>query len=114
MSDRSAEQILDATVKQTAKEEDGNILVNTYQDVEPHLEYAAKCRRADAEERGTFGRRSEFRRTMSVPFNVMLAVAQRLGIPAGSIFDKEYSQRILAELKSPEFAYFRTTIDKKI
>lgn len=108
------EKKLDAALPQTAKEEDGNLLVNTYQDVEPHLEYAAQCRRADAEVRGHFGKRNELRRTMSVPFNVLLSVAQQLGIPQGSIFDPEHSRRIYAELKRPEFKLFRTTVDRNI
>lgn len=109
-----AQRVLDAAHRQTMKEEDGKLLVNTYQDVEPHLEYAAKCRRADAEERGAFGRRGEFRRTMTIPFNVMLGVAQKLGIPAGQIFDTEHAKRISRELKSPEYKHFRTTIDKNL
>ena len=109
-----AQRVLDAAHRVTAKEEDGKVLVNTYQDVEPHLEYAAKCRRADAEERGAFGRRGEFRRTMSIPFNIMLGIAQKLGIPAGQIFDSEHSKRISLELKKPEFKYFRTTIDRNL
>lgn len=105
---------LDAALPVTSKEEDGKLLVHTYQDVGPHLEYAAKCRRADAEERGAFGRRAEFRRTMTIPFNIMLGVAQKLGIPAGQIFDKEYQKRISRELKSGEYRNFRTTIDVNI
>jgi hypothetical protein len=106
---------LDAAHKVTATEDtDGNTLVHTYQDVEPHLEYAAKMRRADSEERGVFGKRKELHHTMSVPFNVITAVAQQLGIPLGEVFDTEHSRRIYAELKSPEFALFRTTIDVKI
>lgn len=109
-----AQRVLDNAMRMTAKEEDGQLLVNTYQDVEPHLEYAAKCRRADAESRGAFGRRGEFRRTMVIPFNVMLGVAQKLGIPAGQIFDTEYQKRISRELKSREFKHLRTTIDQNL
>lgn len=109
-----AQRVLDNAHRLTAKDEDGNLLVNTYQDVEPHLEYAAKCRRVDAEDRGAFGRRGEFRRTMVIPFNIMLGVAQKLGIPAGQIFDKEHQQRISRELKSTEFKNFRTTIDANL
>jgi hypothetical protein len=107
-------RVLDNAHRTTAKEEDGKLLVNTYQDVEPHLEYAAKCRRADAEERGAFGQRGEFRRTMTIPFNIMLGVGQKLGIPAGQIFDKEHQKRISRELKSSEYKNFRTTIDRNI
>jgi hypothetical protein len=109
-----AKRIQDETVRLTAQEQDGKLLVNTYQDIEPHLEYAHKCRRVDAEDRGAFGRRGEFRRTMVIPFNIMLGVAQKLGIPAGQIFDSEYQKRITRELKSPEYRYLRTTIDKNL
>ena len=100
--------------RQSYHEEDDKIFIRTYQDVEPHLEYAAKCRRADAEERGAFGKRADLHRTMSVPFNVMLIVAQKLGIPQGRIFESEHMKRIVQELKRPEFSGFRTTIDKNI
>lgn len=106
--------ILDRAHRTTAKEEDGALLVNTYQDVEPHLEYAAKCRREEWERRGQFGKRGEFRRTMCLPFNIIQATAQRLGIPAGQIFDTENNRRIMKELKRPEFKYFRTTSDRRI
>lgn len=89
-------------------------MVNTYQDVGPHLEYAAKCRRADAENRGAFGRRGEFQRVASWPFNVILGAAQKLGIPAGQVFDKECAKRISRELRTSEYKAFRTTIDKLI
>lgn len=113
--DRSKQAaLLDAALKQTAKEEDGNLLVQTYQDVGPHLEYAAKCRRADAEHRGAFGKRGELRRTMALPMNTILAVAQKLGIPAGQIFQSENSKRIMKEFKSSEYKALRTTIDKNI
>lgn len=100
--------------KLTAKEEDGNLLVHYYQDVEPHMRYAEACRRADWENRGQFGKRAEFRRTMSVPVNVMYEVAAKLGIPFGQIFDKEQQARIVRELKSREYLAFRTTTDKRI
>jgi len=109
-----AQRLIDATVQLTAREEDGKVLVNTYQDIEPHLEYAQRCRRADAEDRGAFGRRPEFRRTMVIPFNVMLGVAQKLGIPAGRIFETEHQKRITRELKSAEYKHLRTTIDTRI
>jgi hypothetical protein len=41
-------------------------------------------------------------------------VADRLGIPHGQIFQSDHMKRIVAELKRPEFAGFRTTIDKRI
>lgn len=109
-----AKAVLDSAHQQTYHEEDDKIIVNSYQDVEPHLEYAAKCRRVDAEERGRFGSRGDMHRTMSVPFNVILAVAQRLGIAQGRIFESDHMKRIVQELKGPEFTAFRTTNDKRI
>lgn len=93
---------------------DGTFTIRTFQDVEPHLEYAKQLRRADAENRGAFGKRKDWHHTMSVPINMIYAVAQRLGIQGKDIFGKEEQKRIMAELKRPEFAGFRTTIDKKI
>ena len=100
--------------KQTYHEEDDKVFIKTYQDVEPHLEYAAKCRRADRESRGEFGKRGDLHRTMSVPFNVILGIANRLGIEQGQIFQSDHMKRIVEELKRSEFAGFRTTIDKRI
>lgn len=114
MGNERAASILDGALRTRYHEQDEKIGISTYQDVEPHLKYAADCRRVDAEDRGAFGKRGEMRRTMSVPFNVILAVAQKLGIPSGQIFDKEHSKRIMRELKGPEFKGFRTTIDKRI
>lgn len=106
--------ILDKAHRQTYHEQDGKAMVNTYQDVEPHLEYAARCRREEWERRGQFGKRGEFRRTMVIPFNIMLSVAEKLGIPAGQIFDSDHQKRIGRELKSHAYKYFRTTNDKHI
>lgn len=105
---------LDAAHKVTAHEDGDNLVLNTYQDVEPHVEYAKACRRVDAEDRGAFGKRPDLHRTMSIPFNILQAVAQKLGIPPVDIFQSEQSKRIYAELKRPEFKEFRTTIDKLI
>lgn len=99
---------------QTYKEEGDTILINTYQDVAPHIEYAKACRRADAENRGRFGKRPDMHHTMSVPTNVILGIASRLGIAHGDALKKEYSERIFEELKRPEFAVYRTSVDKRI
>ena len=97
-----------------AIEDDEKIVIHTYQDVEPHLKIAARERRVDAEERGAFGKRAEFRRTMTIPNNVMMKVCQDLGIQPGDMFNPEYSKRIYAELKKPEFKLFRCVGDKRI
>jgi hypothetical protein len=96
-------------VRQTYREADGKMVVSTYQDVEPHLKYAADMRRAERESIGRFGRTGTFHQTMSPPNNVILKIAAKLGIPAGRIFDREHMRRIGKELKSPEYAAFRTT-----
>lgn len=104
LSDKAAE------LKQTYHEQaDGSVVVNNSQDVEGHLKYAADMRRAEREEVGRFGRMGDFHHKMSVPFNILMMVAKRLGIPAGKALDPEYSKRIYQELKKPEFALFRTT-----
>lgn len=97
-----------------AREEGNKVFIQTYQDVEPHLDLCARERRVDAEERGHFGKRAEFRRTMHIPNNIALMVCQRLGIEPRLMYQREYSNRIFAELKKPEFAKFRTTNDKRI
>ena len=51
---------------------------------------------------------------MSVPHNIIYAVADRLGIPRGKIFDKEQQKRIWSEIKRPEFKLFRVTSDRNI
>lgn len=112
MTDQRA--ILDRAVRTTYHEQDGNIVVNIYQDVGPHLEYAAQCRRAEREGRGAFGKRGDFHRTMSVPFNIFSTIAQSLGIPPGLSMQPGYSKRIMQELKKPEWKGFRTTNDRKI
>jgi len=101
-------------VKLTAKEQGNQIVVNYYQDVEPHLKAAHAERRADAETRGAFGKRGDMHKVMSVPTNVIYGIAARLGIPFSDIFQAEQSKRIYAELKKLDFAAFRTTTDVNI
>jgi hypothetical protein len=111
VADRAAQIVNRGSVRQSYHEQDGKVTVRTSQDVEPHMEYAAKLRRQDRE-RGRFAKKGEFRHTMSTPFNVYYAVAQKLGIPLSKIFDKDVSKRIDKELKSPEFAAFRVVNGK--
>jgi len=104
----------DGDTHQSYSEEDGNAIISTYQDVAPHLKYASDCRRVEREDRGSLGRRGDMQRVMSVPVNVIYAVAQQLGIPLSNIFGREEQKRIWSELKRPEFQGFRTTNDRKI
>lgn len=98
----------------TAHEQGDSLVLNYTQDVEPILDIAARERRVDHEERSDFGRRGEFRRTMTVPITIIMAVGKRLGIPAGELFDSAQSKRIMRELKGPEFKLFRTVNDRNI
>jgi len=105
-------KILDKTLKTTAKvDSEGNTLVNTYQDVEPVMEYCANLRRADHEDRGSFGKRGELHRTMSVPMNIIMQICNDHGL---DFFNPEHSKAILRILKGPDYAAFRTSIDKAI
>lgn len=110
--DRAA-AILDRACRTTYHEQGDQVLINTYQDVEPHLEYAAKLRRADRE-RGRFAKKGDFRHAMSVPFNVILVAGQALGIANADILsNKDCADRIWKELQSPKYAKFRT-VDGKL
>ncbi len=106
-------RVRETGMRQSYHEQDGKIIIRTSQDVEPHLEYAKRCRREERERLGRFGKRPPFHRTMSTPFNIYYAVCQKLGIPLRKIFDKDVAQRIDKELKS-EFPGFKTTNDKHI
>jgi hypothetical protein len=106
-----AARILDRAHRVTAHALDaGAIGVNTYQDVEPHLEYAAKCRRADAENRGAFGKRGEMRRTMAIPFNILMEVSNTHHL---NFFQPEDAKKILAIVKR-DYPKFKTVADKRI
>jgi len=112
--DRAA-QVLNGSVRQFYHEgPNGSFTLRTYQDVEPHLEHCKRLRRAERENRGSAGKRGDWHHTMSIPQNVIYAIAQRLGIPNARIFDKEEQKRIIAEAKRSEFAGFRATNDKHI
>jgi hypothetical protein len=109
-ADRAA-QILDRAHRVTAHAlDEGAIGINTYQDVEPAMEYAAKCRRADAENRGAFGKRGDMRRTMAIPFNILMEVSQKHHL---QFFEPEDAKKILAIVKR-DYPAFKTTIDKRI
>jgi hypothetical protein len=101
-------QILDSAHRVTAHDAGDKLLVNTYQDVEPHLEYAKKLRRADAEERGSFGKRRDFHHTMSLPFNVIQSICATHGL---DFFDKDDAKKIVAIAKR-DYPAFKTSIDK--
>lgn len=97
--------------KVTYHEEDGKTILNYYQDVEPVIEYAAQCRREDAERRGAFGKRAEFRRTMTLPFNVIQEICAKYSL---NFFEPEDAKVVLRIAKGPDYAKFRTTCDRNI
>jgi len=94
--------------RQRYYEQDGKILIETYQDVEPHLEYAKACRRVDAEDRGRFGKRGDLRRTMSIPFNIIQEICAKHGL---DFYQPEDAKKILAIAKR-DYPAFKVTIDK--
>lgn len=119
MSDRAA-QILrrarDRYIRQSFHPHaDGSFTIRTHQDAQKHLDAAARLRRVDAEDRGAFGKRREFmRETMIVPENVILGVAQKLGIAPKDIFKREQNERIWKELEGSDYKRLRTVTDKRL
>lgn len=109
-----AARILDRAMRTQYHVEDGKEVVSTYQDVQGHLDYAAKCRRAEAEGRGDFGKRPFMHRTMAVPMNVLLGIVQKLRLPPSAIFDPEVSKRVWNEVKGSDYKNFRVTNDKRL
>ena len=99
---------IDRALRTTYKEEDENILINSYQDVEPHIEYAKACRRVDAEDRGRFGKRGDLRRTMSIPMNVLMMVCQEHHL---DFWNKDDAKKILKIVRR-DYPVFATTIDR--
>lgn len=81
----------------------GDTIVRTYQDVEPHLEACKAERRADREH--GLSKRGDWRKTMSVPFNVLHDICLKNGL---DFFNPDHSKKIAGILKSSEYKYFRT------
>ena len=106
MKDQKA--ILDQAHKVTAHENGDDLVLRTYQDVEPHMEYAAKLRRADAEERGRFGKRPDFHKTMSLPFNIIQQICAKHRL---DFFNSEDAKKITAIAKR-DYPAFKTSVDK--
>lgn len=100
-----AETILDRSLRTTYHEQDGKTLIHTYQDVEPHLEYAKKCRREDRERRGKFGKRGEMHRTMSLPMNIIQTICAQYGL---DFYQPEDAKKILA-IARRDYPAFKTS-----
>lgn len=102
---------LDTRHKQTGVDKgDDGLFVHYYQDVEPIMDIAARERRIDRE-RTVFQRRPEFRRTMTVPFNILLKLKTERGL---DFLNPDHSKAIAKILKSGEYKAFRTVNDKRI
>jgi hypothetical protein len=108
LSDDRAKRILDRAHHVTAHDIDGKLVLNTYQDVEPHLEYAKKMRRADAEARGRFGKRRAFHPSVSPPFNVIQKICMEHKL---DFFNKDDAKKVVAIVKR-DYPHFKTSIDK--
>ena len=102
------DKTLDKALRTTYHEQDDKVLIHTYQDVEPHLEYAKACRRVDAEDRGRFGKRGDLRRTMSIPMVIIQEICAKHGL---NFYEKEDAKKILSIAKR-DYPAFKTTIDK--
>jgi hypothetical protein len=93
----------------SAHEQGAEVVLNYYQDVEPILDAAAAARREDRE-RTAFQKSSEFKRTMIVPFNVLMQIRTERGL---DFLNPEHSKAIVKLLKTSEYAGFRTTNKKR-
>jgi len=95
-------------IKITAHDQGQDLVVHYAQDVGPVLEIAARERRVDRE-RTSFQKRPEFRRTMTVPMNILLKLKNEKGL---DFLNPEHSKAIAKILKSSEYKLFRTVNDR--
>ena len=107
---KAVAEVLDTSHKMTAHDlgEEG-LAVNYYQDVEPLMDICARERREDRE-RTVFQKRPEFRRTMAIPFNILMKVSNELGL---NFMNPEDAKTILKVLKR-DYPAFKTVNDKRI
>lgn len=87
--------------------DNGDLQVHYQQDVEPNLEAA----KAERNSHSSAARKEDFRKVMTVPFNVILAIMQETGL---DFFVAEDAKEIYKILARPEFKNFRTVPDKHI
>lgn len=92
----------------TTEDSDERVVLKYTQDVEPALIAAADARREDRE-RGAFQKTHDMKRTMVVPFVVLMQIERETGL---SYLNKEDAKAISKILKGPDYAKFRTT-DKR-
>jgi hypothetical protein len=84
---------------------DERVVLKYTQDVEPALNAAADARREDRE-RGAFQKSHEMKRTMIVPFAVLMKIERETGL---DFMNKQDAPHIMKILKGPDYARFRTT-----
>jgi hypothetical protein len=89
----------------TVENNDERVVLKYTQDVEPALIAAADARREDRE-RGAFQRSHDMKRTMVIPFAILMQIERETGL---SYLNKEDSKIIAKILKGPDYAKFRTT-----
>lgn len=82
----------------------GDTVVRTYQNVEAHLKACADERRANREHT-RYGRRGEFRKALSIPFNVLMEISSKYHL---NFFDADDSKKILKIARSSEYKKLRT------
>lgn len=92
-------------LKVRALEDDERVVLDYTQDVEPALIAASDARREDRE-RGAFQKTHEMKRTMVVPFVVLMQIERETGL---SYLNREHAQAIGKILKGPDYAKFRCT-----
>jgi len=99
-------KILDEAHKVTAHEDGDNLVLQTYQDVEPAMEYAKARRREDAENRGRCGRMGDMHMTMSIPFNIIQTICAQYGL---DFFNADDAKKIVAIAKR-DYPAFKTSV----
>lgn len=86
----------------TYHEEDGRMVLNYQEDVEPVLKYAHEKRAAE----GEFERMGEFKHVMRVPEVVMLEIRNKYG---WDYMNKDHWPHVKKILTGPEYAAYKTT-----
>ena len=107
---KAVTEVLDTSHKMTAHDlgPDG-LAVNYYQDVEPILDICARERRVDRE-RTFFQKRPEWRRTMSIPMNIIMEICQKYHL---DFYNSDDAKKVKA-IAARDYPMFKTVNDKGI
>lgn len=87
-----------------------DVIVHTYEDVQSVIDANAAERRWN-DDKGKFSKKSELRKKMSIPANVMLKFCQDTGL---DWFNADDAKVILKYFSSVEWKNLRTVSDKHI